>query len=99
LAPEAFPRNASPALTICLAGIGLFPTYAYALGQKSCRWEVDLPRPFDIWLSYHPGSSRIPAIRRMINWIIEAFNPTRFPWFKEEFIHPNDLKAVYKGNP
>ena len=33
----------------------------------------------------------------MIDWIIGAFNPTRFPWFKVEFIDPNDLKAVYKG--
>jgi hypothetical protein len=33
----------------------------------------------------------------MIGWIIAALNPTTFPWFKDEFIHPNDLKAVYKG--
>jgi DNA-binding transcriptional LysR family regulator len=79
------------------AGIGLFPTYAYALGAKIVPLDIDLQRPFDIWLSYHPGNNRIPRIRRMIDWIIEAFNPTRFPWFKDEFIHPNDLKAVYKG--
>jgi hypothetical protein len=52
---------------------------------------------YDIWLSYHSDNSGIPRIRRMIDWIIAAFNPTRFPWFKDEFIHPNDLKAVYKG--
>jgi transcriptional regulator with XRE-family HTH domain len=33
----------------------------------------------------------------MIGWIIAVLNPTTFPWFKDEFIHPNDLKAVYKG--
>jgi hypothetical protein len=66
------------------------------LGAKIVPLEVNLQRPFDIWLSYHPGSNRIPRIRRMIDWIVEAFNSTRFPWFKDEFIHPNDLKAVYK---
>jgi hypothetical protein len=33
----------------------------------------------------------------MTDWIIEAFNLTRIRWFKYEFIDPNDLKAVYKG--
>jgi DNA-binding transcriptional LysR family regulator len=79
------------------AGIGLFPTYACALGGKIIPLEVELRRPFDIWLSYHPGSGRIPRVRHMIDWLVEAFNPAKFPWFKDEFIHPNELKAVYKG--
>jgi DNA-binding transcriptional LysR family regulator len=81
------------------AGIGVFPTYACALGGKIVPLEIELRRPFDIWLSYHPGSGRIPRVRSMIDWLVEAFNPVRFPWFKDEFIHPNDLKAVYKGEP
>jgi DNA-binding transcriptional LysR family regulator len=79
------------------AGIGVFPTYACALGGKIVPLDLELRRPFDIWLSYHPGSGRIPRVRSMIDWLVEAFNPARFPWFKDEFIHPNDLKAVYKG--
>ncbi len=78
------------------AGVGVFPTYACALGGNIVPLEVELNRPFDIWLSYHPGSGRIPRIRRMIDWLVEAFNPAKFPWFKDEFIHPNELKAVYK---
>src|SRR5437868_3935653 len=42
------------------AGIGVFPTYACALGGKIVPLEVELRRPFDILLSYHPGSGRIP---------------------------------------
>jgi transcriptional regulator with XRE-family HTH domain len=33
----------------------------------------------------------------MIDWPAEAFNPTKFPWFKDEFIHPRRFKPVYKG--
>jgi DNA-binding transcriptional LysR family regulator len=80
------------------AGIGLLPSYAFALGARIVPLEIELRRPFDIWLSYHPDSSRIPRVRRMIDWIIEAFNPVQFPWFRDEFIHPNDLKTVYKGD-
>jgi len=79
------------------AGIGVFPTYACALGGKIIPLEVELRRPLDIWLSYHPGSGRIPRVRHMIDWLVDAFDPAKFPWFKDEFIHPSELKAVYKG--
>jgi hypothetical protein len=36
-------------------------------------------------------------VRRMIDWLVEAFNPVRFPWFKDEFVHPSEFDAVYKG--
>jgi len=79
------------------AGIGVFPTYACALGGKMIPLEIELRRPYDIWLSYHPGSGRIPRVRRMIDWLVEAFNPAKFPWFKDEFVHPREFEAVYKG--
>jgi DNA-binding transcriptional LysR family regulator len=79
------------------AGIGVFPTYACALGGKMIPLEIELRRPFDIWLSYHPGSGRIPRVRRMIDWLVEAFNPAKFQWFKDEFVHPREFRAVYKG--
>jgi len=79
------------------AGIGAFPTYACALGGKMIPLEIELQQPYDIWLSYHPGSGRIPRVRHMIDWLIEAFNPAKFPWFKDEFVHPREFKAVYKG--
>jgi DNA-binding transcriptional LysR family regulator len=81
------------------AGIGVFPSYAIALGGKLIPLEVELNRPLDIWLSYHPGSGRIPRVRHMIDWLIEAFNPARFPWFKEEFVHPHEFKDSYMGEP
>jgi DNA-binding transcriptional LysR family regulator len=79
------------------AGIGMFPTYASALGGKIVPLEIDLSWAYDIWLSYHPGSGRIPRVRHMIDWLVDAFNPAKFPWFKDEFIHPSEFKAVYKS--
>jgi DNA-binding transcriptional LysR family regulator len=81
------------------AGIGVFPTYACALGGKMIPLEVELNRSFDIWLSYHPGSGRIPRVRHMIDWLVEAFNPAKYPWFRDEFVHPREFKAVYMGEP
>jgi DNA-binding transcriptional LysR family regulator len=81
------------------AGIGVFPTYALALGGNIIPLDIELPWSFDIWLSYHPTSGRIPRVRRMVDWLIEAFNPAKYPWFRDEFIHPRELKAVYMGAP
>src|SRR6516225_5744445 len=81
------------------AGIGAFPTYACALGGRMIPIDVEVSWSFDIWLSFHPGSGRIPRVRRMIDWLVEAFNPAKYPWFKDEFIHPRELKAVYMGEP
>ena len=81
------------------AGIGVFPTYALALGGKIIPLDIELPWSFDIWLSYHATSGRIPRVRQMIDWLIEAFNPAKYPWFRDEFIHPRELKAVYMGAP
>ena len=79
------------------AGIGVFPTYACALGGKIIPLDLELRKHLDIWLSYHPGSGGIPRVRQMIDWLVEAFNSTRFPWFKDEFVHPTELNSVYKG--
>jgi hypothetical protein len=77
------------------AGIGVFPTYACALG--GIPLEIELRRPYDISLFYHPGSGRIPRIRHMIDWLTEACTPAKYPWLNHEFLDPGDCKAVYKG--
>jgi DNA-binding transcriptional LysR family regulator len=79
------------------AGIGMVPTYAHAIGGRMTPVDIGLHVPYDIWLTYHPDSARIARVRRMIDWLIDAFDPKRFPWFRDEFIHPNDLPKEYKG--
>jgi len=81
------------------AGIGLFPTYAYALGAQLIPLQIDLHKQMDIFLAYHPGSHRIARCRRMIDWIVESFDSSKFPWFRDEFIHPTELEKQYKGGP
>ena len=83
------------------AGIGVFPTFAHALGgnEKMIPLDIDARWSLDIWLSYHPGSGRIPRVRHMIDWLIEAFNPAKYPWFGDDFVHPREFKAVSMGEP
>jgi DNA-binding transcriptional LysR family regulator len=81
------------------AGIGWLPTYACAIGARVVPIDLDLRFSFDVWLTYHQDASRIPRARRMIDWVIEAFDPKRFPWFRDEFIHPKELPTEYSGAP
>jgi DNA-binding transcriptional LysR family regulator len=80
-------------------GIGLLPTYAQAIGAKLIPLNLGIHETVDIWLTYHSDSQRIPRVRHLIDWTIGAFSPHTFPWFRDEFIHPDDLEKVYRGEP
>lgn len=80
-------------------GLGALPTYLSALGCKLLPLKVGLNHASDVWLSLHPESTRFPRVCRMVDWIVEAFNPDKFPWFRDEFIHPDLLTGLYNGAP
>jgi DNA-binding transcriptional LysR family regulator len=81
------------------AGIGLLPTYAQWIGSPIVPLDLGIHETVDIWLTYHPDVKRIPRISRLIDWSIEAFSPQKYPWFRDEFIHSNELKDVYRHEP
>jgi DNA-binding transcriptional LysR family regulator len=81
------------------AGIGWLPTYAPAIGARIVPVDVGYRHSFDILLAFHPDANKIPRIRRVIDWLVEAFAPSRFPWFRDEFIHPDRLQGMYTGGP
>jgi hypothetical protein len=33
----------------------------------------------------------------MLDWIIDSFDPKKFPWFGDAFIHPRDLPEKLEG--
>lgn len=83
------------------AGIGWLPTYIHAVSRRMVPVDLgpELRFSFDIWLTYHPDAARIARVRRLIDWCVTAFDPKKFPWFRDDFIHPNDLPKVYRGGP
>lgn len=70
-----------------------------ALGGQIVPLNINLNFPFDIWLTYHPDAARIPRVRKMIDWLIEAFDSRQYPWFRDEYIHPSELMNKYSGGP
>ncbi|HKX64316.1 MAG TPA: LysR family transcriptional regulator [Rhizomicrobium sp.] len=79
-------------------GIGALPTYVQAIGADLVPLEINPKVKIDIWLTYRSEAKRIARIRKTIDWLIQAYDPRRFPWFREEFIHPSRFPELYKGS-
>jgi DNA-binding transcriptional LysR family regulator len=73
------------------AGIGGLPTYACALNAPVVPVDIDVRHAKDIWLTYHPDLRKVKRVAVVIDWIKRIFDPVRYPWFRDEFIHPNEL--------
>ena len=80
------------------AGIGLLPTYARAITRRVRPVSVDFRLRRDIWLTYHPKARNIRRVRAAIDWLREAFDPVRYPWFREEFVPPDRLEGDFINN-
>jgi DNA-binding transcriptional LysR family regulator len=82
------------------AGIGMLPTYAPAVGARVIPLDVEgVYIAHDILLTFHPDASRVSRVRRLIDFLKEAFSPQRYPWFRDEFIHPRDLPGRIDDAP
>jgi len=81
------------------AGVGVLPTYVQAIGAGLVPLEMGEAIRHEIWLTYRPDAKRIARLRKTIDWIARAFDPARFPWFREDFIHPARFAETYKGRP
>jgi DNA-binding transcriptional LysR family regulator len=71
------------------AGIGGLPTFASALGADLVPIDIGIHHRIDIWMTYHPDARRTPRIATIIDWLIGAFDASKYPWFRDEFIHPS----------
>ena len=42
-------------------------------------------------MTYHPDARSIRRVSLFIDWLKTLFDPKRYPWFGDEFIHPREL--------
>jgi DNA-binding transcriptional LysR family regulator len=94
--------NSSSAILYAIekgGGIGGLPTYAVALGAEVVPVDVGIKHHFDIWLTYHPSLRDVDRIATVISWLRRIFSPEHYPWFRDEFIHPDKLKDMIELDP
>lgn len=75
-------------------GIGALPTYALALNAPVIPVDIGINHSLDLWLTYHPSIKKTPRKAMVIDWLKSIFDPQIYPWFRDEFIHPDKLLEI-----
>jgi DNA-binding transcriptional LysR family regulator len=78
------------------AGIGMLPTYLWAIGARVEPVDVGYHTSYDIWLVYHPESRRIRRVSVTIDWLRGLFDPKEFPWFRDDYLAPQQLEDAVR---
>ena len=72
-------------------GIGGLGTYIAAIGTDLVPVDLGIRHQVDIWMTYHSDARSIRRVAVFIDWLRTLFDPKRYPWFGDEFIHPREL--------
>ncbi|WP_246263475.1 substrate-binding domain-containing protein [Parasphingopyxis algicola] len=76
------------------SGLAFMPTYISHLTDKLQMVDIGVPLKFEMRYFYHREARESPAVRTAIEWLKAAFDPHIYPYFADEFIHPDDCRAV-----
>ena len=75
------------------AGIGMLPSYAATLDADLTPLDLGVERRHDIWMSCHADAARIARVRLTMDWLKKVFDSRKYPWFRDEFIHPDKFRT------
>ena len=78
-------------------GIGGLPTYVTALGADLIPIDIGVQYQVDIWITYHPDVRSARRVAVFIDWLRTLFDPKRYPWFGDQFIHPHVFADARKA--
>ena len=80
------------------AGIGFLPTYARVVSRSTQPIDIGLNLRRDIYLVHHPDSVRCPEVRKVLDWVKGAFDKTKYPWFGDDFVHPDEFERRFNDS-
>lgn len=89
--PPIFETNSSPGMLAALstgAALGLAPTWA-VLQYPDIEMLTPCLMSLDLYLVYHKDVAKIARVRRVMEWLREAFDGEQHPWFRKDFVHPD----------
>ncbi|HPF23386.1 MAG TPA: LysR family transcriptional regulator [Hyphomonas sp.] len=87
-------NSAAAMIEVCAngGGIAVLPSY---LGEVDHRVKpLDLPEiaPIQFWLTYTERVRRLPHGEAVLDWIWSIFDERKVAWFRDEFVHPSQVK-------
>jgi DNA-binding transcriptional LysR family regulator len=77
------------------AGIGFLPTYVRVVSRSARPIDIGLNLRRSIYLVHHPDSVRFPEVGTALEWVRQAFDRTKYPWFADDFIHPIEFERKF----
>jgi DNA-binding transcriptional LysR family regulator len=80
------------------AGIALLPSYTRAITSTVVPLALVPHMRFPVSFFYHANAKGSPAVRAVIDWMRDSFDPVRFPWFAEHFVHPDNFPREEREN-
>ncbi len=70
-------------------GIAILPSYVADIEPGLVPLQLPALAPIQFWLTYTERVRRNPAGMATIEWLLSIFNESDYPWFRPEFIHPD----------
>jgi DNA-binding transcriptional LysR family regulator len=102
LADSQFISNSSAATFQAIragAGIGALPTFVLAFAPELVMLDLEpLSHPM-LFLRHRPMIENQLRVKLVKDWLLEMFDPTDQPWFREEFVHPMDFERYLPQAP
>lgn len=72
-------------------GVGVLPTYIRAISKRVVPVSLPIQLKFELWASYSRSAQRSKPVRATLEWLRTSFDPVRYPWFGDTFVHPDDF--------
>ncbi len=75
-------------------GIGGLPTFAMAMGARLIPIDLGFQHSMEVWVSYRSEMRKVKRVSLVIDWLRQAFDPKRYPWFAATFMHPAEIMEI-----
>lgn len=73
-------------------GLTAIPTYSETITTGLVHVAEDWLLTRDVWLVCNRQVKDQPQVRKCIDYIRDVFSPARFPWFRENYIPPAEIR-------
>ena len=105
LAGKHLISNSSAATLMAIkadVGLGILPTYVATFEPDLVMIDLEEMAHPVLFLRHEPVAVRQSRVARVKEWLTQVFDPTNQPWYRDEFIHPNEFDRMTtvsaKGN-
>ena len=73
------------------AGIAILPSYIRAITSSLVPLLVLPQMRMPVYYYFHAEARQSRSVRAVIDWLKESFDPVKYPWFSDTFIHPDEF--------